>query len=104
MTLDNLLRVGRLKAHTATRIEVARLLDAGEQSLADASVVGLGAALRPDSGSRVRVLDAFRGLRNQVDYRGVPISDAVADECRAEAHDLLNHIRSWIAAHHPHLL
>ena len=104
MTLDNLLRIGKLKAHTATRIEVVRLLDATEQSRADASVVGLSAASRLDAGSRVRVLDAFRGLRNQVDYRGVPISDAVADECRAEAHDLVNHIRSWIAARQPHLL
>jgi hypothetical protein len=54
--------------------------------------------------SRVRVLDSYRGLRNQVDYRGMPISDAVADECRAEAHDLLNGVRSWIAARHPYLL
>jgi hypothetical protein len=146
MTLDNLLRIGKLKAHTATRIEVVRLLDAAEQSLADASVVGLSAASRLDlawraimqgalaamlcSGyrpttsepghhqllvqalpltagiarSRVRVLDSYRALRNQVDYRGVQISDAVADECRAEAHDLLNRVRSWIAARHPQLL
>ena len=57
MTLDNLLRIGKLKAHTATRIEVVRLLDAAEQSLADASVVGLSAASRLSLSSRTSVGD-----------------------------------------------
>jgi hypothetical protein len=57
MTLDNLLRIGKLKAHTATRIEVVRLLDAAEQSLADASVVGLSAASRLGLSSRTSTQD-----------------------------------------------
>src|SRR6266498_2903025 len=33
---------------------------------------------------RIRVLDAYRAARNMADYRGVPVSDAVAQECATE--------------------
>lgn len=35
--------------------------------------------------ARVRVLDAYRKARNQSDYRGMPVSDAVANECAQDA-------------------
>ena len=145
MTLDNLLRIGKLKPHEPSKIELARLLAAAERALADARVAGLSADTRLDiayraimqaamtamlangyrpatseaghhqlliqalpktagiPAHRVRVLDAYRAARNQSDYRGVPVSDAVAKECAADAAALLQQVRAWLAAHRPEL-
>jgi hypothetical protein len=46
---------------------------------------------------RVRVLEAFRKARNQNDYRGIPVSDAMARECAEEAGRLLAEVRAWLA-------
>jgi hypothetical protein len=146
MTLDNLLRIGKLKAHVADKAEIARLLAAAERALVDARVAGLSSDTRLDaayraimqaalvamlangyrpatseaghhqvlvqalpktahlSADRVPVLDAFRAVRNQSDYRGVPVSDSVAAECAAEARKLLDDVRTWLASHRPELL
>lgn len=52
---------------------------------------------------RVRVLDAYRAARNRSDYLGVPVSDAVAQECAADADVILQQVRAWLAANHPEL-
>ena len=52
---------------------------------------------------RVRVLDAYRAARNQSDYRGIPVSDAVAKECAADASAVLRQGKVWLAAHRPAL-
>lgn len=49
---------------------------------------------------RVQVLDAFRKMRNLTDYRGVPVSEAMAAECRQAAVQLLAEVRAWLAAQH----
>lgn len=140
MTLDNLLRVGRLKAHAADEREIARLLASAEQALTDARNTSLSAGSRLDlayktliqaalaamlakgyrpatsepghhqlliqalpktagvAPERVQVLEAYRKARNQSDYRGVPVSDAVADECADDAGRLLADVRARFAA------
>ena len=52
---------------------------------------------------RVRVLDAYRAARNHCDYLGVPVSDAVAQECAADAAAVLQQVRAWLVAHYPEL-
>jgi hypothetical protein len=52
MTLDNLLRIGKLKAHVADRAEIARLLAAAERALADSAVPGLSSDTRLDAAYR----------------------------------------------------
>ena len=138
MTLENLARIGKLKAHAADEREIARLLESADRALKDASVAALStdsrlelayralmqAALaamlasgyRPATSEpghhqvvihalpktigmaaeRVQVLDAYRKARNQSDYRGISVSDAVARECAAEAIRLLAEVRAWI--------
>ena len=140
MTLENLLRIGKLKAHAADEGEIARLLASAERGLKDASVAELStdsrleiayrglmqAALaamlangyRPSTSEpghhqvviqalpktigmapdRVQLLEAYRKARNQSDYRGVPVSDAVAGECVEDARRLLADVRAWIEA------
>ena len=140
MTLENLARIGKLKAHAADEREIERLLDSADRALKDASVAALStdsrlelayralmqAALaamlangyRPATSEpghhqvviqalpktigmaaeRVQVLEAYRKARNQSDYRGVPVSDAVARECAEEAIRLLADVRAWIDA------
>lgn len=140
MTLENLARIGKLKAHAADEREIARLLESSDRALKDAPVAGLStdsrlelayralmqAALaamlangyRPATSEpghhqvviqalpktigmaaeRVQVLDAYRKARNQSDYRGVSVSDAVARECAEEAIRLLAEVRAWIDA------
>ena len=43
MTLDNLLRIGKLKTHAADKAEIVRLLAAAERALVDAEVAGVDA-------------------------------------------------------------
>ena len=142
MSLENLLRIGKLKAHAADERELARLLASADRALKDASVAGLSgdscldlayralmqAALaavmangyRPATSEpghhqlliqalpktigmapeRVQVLEAYRKARNQTDYRGVPVSEAVARECVEDARRLLADVRAWIEARH----
>lgn len=137
--MENLLRIGKLKAHAADKRELARLLDSAEVALRDAKLASLSsisrlelayraimqAALaamlasgyRPATsepghhqlvlqaltstlgipGERARVLDAYRKARNQSDYGGIPVSDAVAHECVAEAGRLLSEARQRIS-------
>jgi hypothetical protein len=146
MTLDNLLRIGKLKAHVADKAEIERLLASAERALSDAAQTEISADTRLDSAyraimqaalvamlangyrpatneaghhqlliqalpktagiaaDRVRVLDAYRAARNQSDYRGIPVSNSVAEECREEGVVLLREIRAWIEAKRPDLL
>lgn len=85
MTLQNLLRIGRLKAHAPTAAEVQRLL------LGVANDVWV-------------VLDALRKQRNANDYTGQPITPAVVAECMAQAKALRKLLRDRLAADHPELL
>ena len=52
MTLDNLLRIGKLKAHVADKVEIDRLLAAAERALVDASAPGLSSDTRLDAAYR----------------------------------------------------
>jgi hypothetical protein len=146
MTLENLLRIGKLKAHAAGKLEIDRLLAAAERALADATLNDLSSVSRLDlayraimqaalaamlangyrpatsepghhqlliqalpktagiATERIRVLDAYRAARNLADYRGVPVSDAVAEECAADARNVLLAVRAWIAAHRADLV
>lgn len=49
MTLENLLRIGKLKAHDATPAEIQRLLEAIRRNLADATVTGISDETRFDA-------------------------------------------------------
>jgi hypothetical protein len=49
MTLQNLLRIGKLKEHEATPVEVQRLLAAIDRNLADTAVEGLSDETRFDA-------------------------------------------------------
>lgn len=62
MTLENLLRVGRLKAHDADASEIARLLDAASLALRDAGVDGLSVGGRMDHAYRALMQSALAAL------------------------------------------
>lgn len=50
---------------------------------------------------RVQVLDAFRKTRNLIDYRGAPVSEAMAFECRDAAARLIADVRGWLSERSP---
>jgi hypothetical protein len=50
------------------------------------------------------VLDALRKQRNQNDYEGDPVSQAVVTECLAQAQSLLAHTRQFLQTRFPDLL
>ncbi len=54
--------------------------------------------------AKVIVLDALRKQRNLSDYSGDLVPDAAAAECLASASELLQHVRTWLAANRPDLL
>lgn len=47
MTLENLLRIGKLKAHAAQRVELDRLLSSADRALADARQKALSSVSMP---------------------------------------------------------
>jgi hypothetical protein len=49
MTLENLLKIGQLKAHSTDRLEVGRLLEAARRNLADAEVEAISLETRFDA-------------------------------------------------------
>jgi hypothetical protein len=53
MTLENLLRIGKLRAHVADKAEIARLSGAAERALADARLSDLSEISRSDVAYRV---------------------------------------------------
>jgi hypothetical protein len=53
MTLENLLRIGKLHAHLADKVEIARLLASAEQTLEDARLPSLRSGSRMDLAYRV---------------------------------------------------
>ena len=55
MSLENLLRIGKLKPHAAERVEVARLLAAAERALNDAESTALSGDSRLDLAYRAIV-------------------------------------------------
>lgn len=62
MTLDNLLGIGRLKAHKAARGEIERLLVSAETSLRDAKIGGVSAATRLDAAYKAIMQAALTAL------------------------------------------
>ena len=52
MSLDNLARIGQLKAHTPSGSETLRLLASAERNLKDAHVVGISGETRFDAGDK----------------------------------------------------
>ncbi len=48
MTLDNLLRIGKLKPHTADKVEIERLLAAAGRALSDAEISRISSDSRLD--------------------------------------------------------
>jgi hypothetical protein len=57
MSLDNLVKIGRLKAHSATAAEVSDLLAAADRNLADARVGAISArtGLTPRTSACIRL-------------------------------------------------
>src|SRR5438876_5662589 len=62
MTLENLLRIGKLKVHAASKVEIDRLLAAAERALGDASVKGLSSDSRLDLAYRAIMQAAFAAM------------------------------------------
>ena len=84
MTLQNLLRIGKLKPHATTVDEIARLLASVDRNLADADAHALPLTLAVDNAVWI-VLDALRRKRNAIDYTGEPVSVDMVDECVMQA-------------------
>src|SRR2546423_13561979 len=62
MTLENLLRIGKLKVHAASKVEIDRLLAAAERALGDASVKGLSSDSRLDLAYRAIMQAALAAM------------------------------------------
>jgi uncharacterized protein (UPF0332 family) len=53
MTLENLLKIGHLKAHSTDRLEVGRLIEAARRNLTDAEVESISLETRFDAAYKV---------------------------------------------------
>jgi hypothetical protein len=62
MTLENLLRIGKLKAHVADEGEIARVLQSAERALKDASVAALSADSRLELAYRALMQAALAAM------------------------------------------
>lgn len=54
--------------------------------------------------STVIILDALRKQRNVTDYSGDTVSISAAEDCLAQAENLLVGVQRWLALNKPHLL
>jgi endonuclease/exonuclease/phosphatase (EEP) superfamily protein YafD len=100
MTLKNLLGI-RLDAVQPDKAQIAKLLAAAEQNIADAQLLPSSVGLE---NAKVIVLDALRKQRNLADYSGDLVSEAAAVEALQSAKDLQGHLRAWLQANRPDLL
>lgn len=121
MSLENLLKIGQLKAHAPEPAEIERLLTAARRNLRDARVTS---GYRPDTNrpghhmtviqslpltigldsKRIIVLDTLRRQRNVADYTGDDVDETTAEHCIAEAERLLGDIAIWRASQRPDLV
>ena len=62
MTLDNLLRIGKLKAHAADKVEIGRLFESARRALADAAIAGLSPDARLDLAYRAIMQAALAAM------------------------------------------
>lgn len=62
MSLDNLARIGRLKAHVVAGEEIERLLAAAKRNLRDANAVGISDETRFDAAYKAVMQCALAGL------------------------------------------
>ena len=63
MTLDNLLHIGKLKAHAADKAEIARLFESARRALADAGIEGLSSDARLDLAYRAIMQVALAAMQ-----------------------------------------
>ena len=93
MTLENLLRIGKLKAHAAGKVEIDRLLAAAERALADASVEDLSSDSRLDLAYRAimqaalaaMLANGYRPQRVSPGTRPVAITQPLGDSVHLRA-------------------
>ncbi len=62
MTLENLLRIGKLKAHVAAKVEIDRVLASAQRALADAAVENLSSDSRLDLAYRAIMQAALAAM------------------------------------------
>jgi hypothetical protein len=62
MTLENLFRIGKLKAHAADKVEINRILASAERALADAAVESLSSDSRLDLAYRAIMQAALAAM------------------------------------------
>ncbi len=62
MTLENLLRIGKLKAHAADEAQIARLLESADRARADAAVAGLSTDSRLELAYRALMQAALAAM------------------------------------------
>lgn len=85
MTLDNLLRIGKLRAHVADKVEIARLLHAAERALPDAAVLDVSADTRLDAAYRAIMAAALVAMLAN-GYRPVLGAPCCVSRCRHFTH------------------
>lgn len=71
MTLENLLRIGQLKAHAADASEIERLLSAAQRNLTDARSTTISPETRFDAAYRA-ILETDTGRRETPNLRPLP--------------------------------
>jgi len=62
MTLDNLLRIGKLKAHAADKAEITRLFESARRALADAGIEALSSDAHLDLSYRAIMQAALAAM------------------------------------------
>lgn len=93
MTLENLLRIGRIKEHPPDTNQPGHHMTV-LQSLP--KTMGL-------PGVRLAVLDTFRRKRNLADYIGEEIDEGSVKQCVKEAERLQEDVTAWLAVSHTEL-
>lgn len=107
--MENLLRIGQLKAHPPDAGEIGQLLAAAQRNLGDARVKGLSPESRFDIAYKTIMQAALAALMAhgyrpaQSDYTGADVDESSADACILAAEKLLRDVRKWLKENRPNL-
>jgi hypothetical protein len=115
MTLQNLLRIGKLRDHAPTAAEVLRLLAAVDRNLADAAVSEVSDETRFDAAYKAvmqcslaaMMASGYRPSTSEPggnDYTGDVVTPDMVAECVAQATQLRALLRKHLTKTHPELL
>ena len=107
MSLENLVKIGQLKAHPVDGREIEQLLVAARRNLADARVTSISAETRFDAAYKAIMQSSLAALMMhgyRPDTKALGHHTSTAEHCIREAEHVIDRVVAWRAANRSDLI